>query len=68
MEHPRISNSGTGVDRLEMGFYGKYIHMEKSLIIIDERKIYYTSKEIDTYMSLKHYVMFTQISEKKGIK
>ena len=41
---------------------------KKSLIIIDERKIYYTSKEIDTYMSLAHYVMFTQISEKKGIK
>ena len=29
---------------------------------------YYTSKDIDTFISCANYVMFTQISEKKGIK
>ena len=68
MERPRISNSGTGVDRLEMSFDGKrYVHGQHSQLLMIEEK-YDTSKDIDTYISLAHDVMFTKMSAKKGIK
>ena len=68
MELPRISNYGTGVDRLEMIFYGKiYVHGQHRQLLVMKQK-YDTSKDIDIYMSLEKYVMFTQMSSKKGIK
>ena len=67
MERPRISNSGTGVDRLEMSFDGKsYVHGQHSQLLMIEEK-YDTSKDINTYMSLAHDVIFTHISAKKVI-
>ena len=51
-----------------MGFNGKiYVHVQRCqfLMMIDK---YDTSKDIDTHMYLANYVIFTQISEKKGIK
>ena len=65
MECTRISNSGTGVDRLEMSFDGKsYVHGKHHQLLMTEEK-YYTSNTIDTYMSLAHDVVFTKITEKR---
>ena len=67
MKRLRISNSGTGVDRIEMSFDGNiYVHGKHSQLLMMKEK-YDTSKDIDTYMYLVHYVMFTQISSNKGI-
>ena len=66
MERPRRSDSGTGVDRLEMIFDGKiYVH-GKHLQLLTMKEKYDTSKDIDIYiyMSLAHDVVFTKISEK----
>ena len=68
MEHPRISNAGTGVDTLEMNFDGKsYVHGQHHQFLMMKEK-YDTSKDIDTHMYLANYVIFTQMTEKKGIK
>ena len=62
MEHPRKSNDGTGVDRPEMSFYGKfYVHGQHGQLLMMKNK-YDTSKDIDTCISLAHAFIFTQIS------
>ena len=62
MEQSRRSNFGTGVDRIEMAFYGKiYVHGQKPQILSTEDK-YDTSKKKDTYKALAYDVMFTEIS------
>ena len=67
MEHHIRSNAGTDVNILEMSFNEKiYVHGQNRQLLTMKDK-YDTSKEIDTYMSLAHDVMFTQMSEKKRI-
>ena len=65
---PRMTNAGTGVDRLQMHFDGKtYTHEnERQFLIVDED--YNKDKDINTYYSIACGVMFTQMSAKKGIK
>ena len=64
MERLIISNYGIGMDWLEMSFYGKrYVHGQHRQFLAVKEK-YDTSKYIDKYMSLAHYIIFTKISEK----
>ena len=68
MERPIISNTGTGMDRLEISSDGKiYIHGTHCQLLIMKAR-YNTSKDIDIYMSLEHDVMFTRMLVKKVIK
>ena len=61
MELPIRPNSGTGLDRLDMSFYGEiYTHGQYHQLLIVKEK-YDTSKDIDTCMSLTHDFMFTKM-------
>ena len=65
MERPIRSSAGKGVDRLDMIFNGKsYVHGQHCQFLMMKNK-YDASKDIDTYMSLAHDVMFTKMSEKR---
>ena len=44
-----------------------YLHEQHHKLLTTKDK-YYTRKDIDTYMSLEHAIMFPQIPAKKGIK
>ena len=61
MERPIISNTGAGIVRLEMSFYGEsYVCVQHCLLLMMKEKND-TSKYIDTYIYISHDVMFTQM-------
>ena len=61
MERTIRSNYGTGVDSLEISFDGKsYVHGQHFQFLMIKEK-YDTSKDIDTYTSLAHDVVFTHM-------
>ena len=61
-------NSGSGVERLEMSFYGKsYSHNTHCKFMMIKEK-YNVNEDVYKYQSLSQKVMFTKMNSKKGIK
>ena len=61
-------NAGTGVDRLDMTFDGKYYTHGKSHQFLTIKEKYDPNADMNTYYSTACEVMFTQMNAKKGIK
>jgi hypothetical protein len=60
--------AGRGVSRLQMTFDGKsYSHTKQRQFLMMKEK-YDINHDMDSYQSIAHNVMFTQMSAKKGIK
>ena len=65
---PIRENYGYGVERLEMSFDGKsYSHNIRRQFMMTKDK-YNVNYDADTYQSLSHKAMFTQMNPKKAIK